>query len=61
MWNLRQQAKVSGLGILGGGSQSAEIAESTSGESTIDATTDDGIASMQARGLPVKMIPAGSI
>jgi len=60
MWNLRQQAKVSGLGLLGG-SQPAEASEAGSGESTIDATTDDGISMMQSRGLPVKMIPAGSI
>lgn len=58
MWNLRQQAKMSGLGILGGSSQPAE---ETGGETTIDATTDEGISSMQARGLPVKIIPAGSI
>lgn len=58
MWELKQQAKLSGLGL--GSSSDTPTQEDTSSESTknIDATTDEGIMEMQARGLPVKFIPA---
>jgi hypothetical protein len=50
MWGLRQQAKVSGFGILGSGDKTTDSSD------TIDATTDEGIMEMQAQGLPVKRI-----
>jgi len=53
MWDLKQQAKMSGLGVLGGSAPSTE--DSTT--KTIDATSDNGIMQMQSRGLPIKLIP----
>lgn len=60
MWKLAQQAKMSGLGLLGGGSGSGDsgLTGSPDSEKFIDATSDDGIMEMQARGLPIKFIPA---
>lgn len=52
---MRQQAKLSGMGLVGGGSSKEPSADSPKG---IDATTDDGIMEMQARGLPIKFITA---
>jgi hypothetical protein len=64
MWELRQQAKLSGLGILGGSgttSHSELTDDSSDSVKHIDATTDEGIMEMQARGLPIKFIPAQKI
>lgn len=63
MWKLAQQAKMSGLGLLGGGSSNSGSGDSgltgsPDSEKFIDATSDDGIMEMQARGLPIKIIPA---
>lgn len=51
MWNLKQQAKLNGLGLVGESSTESDNA------SKIDATTDDGLMEMKSRGLPVKFIP----
>ena len=64
MWKLAQQAKMSGLGLLGGGTSSntssgeSGLTDSSDSAKFIDATSDDGIMEMQARGLPIKFIPA---
>lgn len=57
LWQLTHQSKLSGLGLLRGGS-SATKPEAGSGSNVIDATTDEGIMEMVGRGLPVKFIPA---
>jgi hypothetical protein len=44
---------MSGLGVLGGGSQPS----GDSNAKSIDATSDGGIMEMQSRGLPVKIMP----